>query len=191
LRWVAREPTFTFRAVAAAKDDPLRDPYRDVLGAFGSNVRASYLEQRGDDWYVWPALTPTKMGWPEKNAYLKVKAHRIQSKDIRGYTHFNSSNYRPGWYDVTFDLEFRQGKRGRFVSISQIGSRDASYEYRGTLVCSGNMLETGQTGQKSPRKNHALLLLPDGKARPLKIRSQSVQGNCSRSSLAGSIPRIG
>lgn len=175
MRWVAQEPTFTFRAVAAARDDPLRDPYQEALGRYGSKVRAGYLMKEGDDWQIWPAQTPEMRGWPEKNAYLKVKEHQIRSRDIPGYRHLNSPNYRPQWHDVSFDLAFRRGKRGRYISISQIGSRDAGFKYRGTLVCSGNMLETAKEEQESPRRNHALVLLPHDKAKPLKISRQSVE----------------
>jgi len=175
MRWVGREPTFTFRAVAASKDDPLRDPYQDVLGRFGSNVRAGYLEQEGDDWYVQPALTPTAMGWPEKSPYLKVKEWQIKSEDILGYLRLDSPDYRPQLHKVSFDVEFRSGEQGRYVSISQIGSREAGYKYKGVLVCSGNMMETAHKGQKVRRRNHALVLAHDEKARRLKIRLQVVE----------------
>jgi cold shock CspA family protein len=43
------------------------------------------------------------------------------------------------------------------------------------LVCSGNMLETSKPGQQSPRRNHALVLMPDNRAQPLRIRPEAVQ----------------
>jgi CRISPR-associated protein (TIGR03986 family) len=175
MRWVGREPTFTFRAVAAAKDDPLRDPYQDALGRYGDKVRAGYLERRGEEWSIKPALTPEALGWPERGAYLKVKERQIKAKDISGYLRFNSSNYHPQWHKVSFDTDFRRGKRGRYVYISQIGSPQSGHQHQGVLVCSGNMLETAQKGQTSPRKNHALLLTPDKKASALKIAPQAVE----------------
>ena len=175
VRWVGKEPTFTFRAVAASKDDPLRDPYRDVLGPFGANVRAGYLRKEGDDWLVEPALTPQSQGWPERSAYLKVKERQIDAKAISGYLRFNSADYRPQLHEVTFDVGFGTGQSGRYAYITQIGDPKAGYRYKGVLVCSGNMLETGKPGQKSPRKNHALVLAKDPKARSLKIRSQAVE----------------
>lgn len=175
MRWVGKEPTFTYRAVAASKDDPLRDPYRDVLGAFGANVRAGYLRREGDDWFVDPALTPQSQGWPEKSAYLKVKEQRIHSEAIPGFLRFNSDDYRPQLHEVTFDIGFGTGRSGRYAYVTQIGDAKAGYKYKGILVCSGNMLETGKLGQKSPRKNHALVLAEDPRARPLKIRPQAVE----------------
>lgn len=157
MRNVDNKPAFTFRAVAASKDDPLRDPYRDVIGAFGRNVKTGYLKQRGDKWFVHPALTPQEMNWPEQNAYLKVKEHQIGSQDIPNFIRMNSSGYRPQIHLVSFNIGFGQGKRGKYVAIRQIG-KPGQYSSQGVLVCSGNMLETQATGQKSPRKNHALLL---------------------------------
>lgn len=175
MRWVGKEPTFTFRAVAASRDDPLRDPYRDVIGAFGANVRAGYLRREGDDWFVEPALTPQSQGWPEKSAYLKVKERQIDNRAIPGFLRFNSEGYRPQLHDVTFDVGFGAGQSGRYVYITQIGDGKAGYKYKGVLVCSGNMLETGKSGQRSPRKGHALVLARDSRARPLKVRPQAVK----------------
>jgi len=175
MRWVAQEPTFTFRAVAASQDDPLRNPYQDALGRYGRNVRAGYLEKRGEDWYVQPAVTPEAMGWPERNAYLKVKEHRISPKAIPGYLRLNSQNYRPQLHPVSFDVAVQPGKQGEYVAITQIGDRNAGYKHEGMLVCSGNMLETNPENRPSPRKSHALVLPPDPKAKMLKIRPQSVK----------------
>lgn len=177
VRWIGKEPVFTFRAVAAAKDDPLRDPYRDVLGPFGRNVRAGYLERVGSDWYVRPALLPDNdMGWPERSAYLKVKERQIGSSDIPGYIRLNSADYHPQLHRVSFDIAVAQGKRGRYVRLNQIGPRDAGYEHDGVLVCSGNMLETGSARQKSPRRNHALVLAPNPDPRTrIRISQQALE----------------
>lgn len=176
VRWVGSEPTFTFRAVAAARDDPLRRPYEEVMGRYGRNVRAGYLEQRGDEWYILPAITPESIGLPEQSAYLKVKERDISTGAIPGYVRLNSPDYRPGYYEVTFDMEVRRGGRGSFVAIRNVGAPEAGHkhQYHGTLVCSGNMLETNDTGELR-RKNHALLFPNDPKAKPLKISSQTVR----------------
>ncbi len=193
MRWVGKEPTFTFRAVAASRDDPLRGPYNDVLGAFGANVRTGYLRKDGDDWFVDPALTPQSQGWPEKSAYLKVKERQIDSRAIPGFLRFNSDNYRPQLHEVTFDVGFGTGESGRYAYVTQLGDSNAGYKYKGVLVCSGNMFETGKQDKgsssrsqvvasgtedrrkRSPRKNHALVLAKDSRARPLKIRPQAVE----------------
>ena len=173
MRWTAAEPTFTFRAMAAAKDDPLKLPYENALGRFGRNVQAGYLQWDGNHWYIHPALTPEKLNMPEKQlGYLKVKEKNIGSSDIPDFKRFNSSKYHPGWYPVSFSAESREGKRGRYVAVSQIGPREARYQHPGVLVCSGNMTETGGD---SPRKNYALVLGPDRKAKPLRIPKQVIQ----------------
>ncbi len=175
MRWVGREPSFTFRAVAAGNDDPLRNPYQDVLGRFGANVQAGYLIQKDDEWYVQPALKPAAMGWPERSSYLKVKERQIPDRAIPSLIRLNSANYRPQIHVVSFSAAVQTGQKGRYTAVTQIGDHRAGYPYQGTLVCSGNMLETGKAKQLSPRKNHALVLDVDPKAKRLKIRAEAVQ----------------
>ncbi len=173
MRWVGAEPTFTFRAVAASRDDPLRQPYEEIMGRYGSNVRAGYLVRLQDDWYIHPAKHPERFGFSERNPYLKIKERQIKANAIPGYVRFNSPRYRPGYYEVSFEAESRRGKRGNYTAVSQIGTPDAGYRYRGYLVCSGNMLETSQD-RDSPRKSHALVLEPDERARSVKIPQQVI-----------------
>jgi CRISPR-associated protein (TIGR03986 family) len=175
MQWVTDQQRYSYRAVAAARSDPLRDPYRSAVGAFARNVQAGYLFKRGDTWYALPALAPQARGWPEKGAYLKVKERRVLEAGLPGYIDLNSPRYRPQLHDVSFDVEVRQGKRGSYAWISHIGPADAGHAHRGMLVCSGNMLETSKPGQKSPRRNHALVLMPDNRAEPLKIRPEAVR----------------
>ena len=173
MRWVAGEPTFTFRAVAASRDDPLRQPYEEIMGRYGRNVRAGYLVQLGEEWYIHPAKHPETLGFSERNPYLKVKERQIKANAISGYVRLNSPRYHPGYYTVSFEAESRRGKQGRYTSVSRIGKPDAGYRYRGVLVCSGNMLETNQSG-KSPRKSHTLVLEPDPRALPVQIKQQVI-----------------
>lgn len=192
-RWVAEEPTFTFRAVAASRDDPLRTLYDDALGRYGGNVKAGYLHRQGDDWYIQPAALPETLNLPERGAYLKVKERQIQAKAIPGFVRFDSSRYRPGYYPVSFEAEPRRGRRGPYTAVTRIGAPDDGYRHKGTLVCSGNMTETqrkssdGITKKKqessSPRKNHALLLAADKRAKRLRIQTQAI-----RDYLAGLTP---
>lgn len=175
MRYVSPTPTFTFRAVAAAADDPLRDPYREVIGAFARNVRAGYLQKRGEEWWIEPASLPSSLNLAEKGAFLKVKERDISAKAIPNLLRFNSPAYRPQYHPVTFDVETRRGKQGPYSAITRIGSRQAGYQYEGVLVCSGNMMESGQQGQKSPRKNHALILAKDNRAPAIKIDRQAIQ----------------
>jgi CRISPR-associated protein (TIGR03986 family) len=164
-----------FRAVAAPKDDPLTDPYRQTLGRFGSNVRAGYLVRVGDEWEVRPAKRPADVGWrEEKKAYLTVKEKIIADDVIPGFIPLNSPGYRPQYHHVSFNVEKRRGKRGQFIAVTQIGSPGKGYPHRGVLVCSGNMLETGGEETVSPRRAHALVLEADDSAKRLKINVQAV-----------------
>jgi CRISPR-associated protein (TIGR03986 family) len=182
IRWVAKQPTFTYRAVAAKNDDPLREPYNQALGRFGSRVRAGYLEQRDDKWFIRPAKTPQDMGWPERTCYIKVREKLIGGGDIKDYIRFDSPNYKPQWHRVGFDGFAAKGQAGRrfspsFFKIAQIGQPEGKYTYRGVLVCSGNMKETGKAGKKpSPRRNHALILEPAGERTTLlEIPQQTIR----------------
>lgn len=177
MRWVGKEPTFTFRAVAASRDDPLRDPYRQVIGAFGRNVRAGYLVQREDDWYVQPALTPREIGLPSDEAFLKIKENNISGRDLPKYVRLDAPNYRPQIHHVRFDAETRRSQRGDYVAVSRLAAaKESSLPREDYLVCSGNMKEaSGSKEQRSPRKSHALVLMPSERARTLKIRPQVIQ----------------
>jgi len=174
MRWVGAEPTFTFRAVAASRDDPLRQPYEDIMGRYGGNVRAGYLVRMGEKWVIHPARRPQDLGFSERNPYLKVKERQIQATAITGYVRLNSPRYRPAYYPVSFEGEARQSKRGSFTAITRIGDARAGYRYKGVLVCSGNMLETNTSGE-SPRKSHTLVLEPDPRAHPLPIQKQVIE----------------
>jgi CRISPR-associated protein (TIGR03986 family) len=174
VKWVGDDLKITFRAVAAARDDPLKGPYEQVLGRFGQNVRAGYLLKKYDRWYVQPALQPGDLGWPGRDAYLKVKDRQIPAGAIPDLIRFDASDYRPQYHEVSFDVEIRKGKRGKYVTISQIGPVKAGYGYRGMLVCTGNMLETGKSDQPSRRKNYALVLARNRQVSPLKVGEQSI-----------------
>jgi CRISPR-associated protein (TIGR03986 family) len=178
MRWVGRKPTFTFRAVAASRDDPLREPYRGVIGAFGRNVSAGYLVRRGDDWWIQPALTPKQMGWPSDDAFLKVKDRSINGRDLPAYIRLDDPRYRPQIHPVRFNVEVRRSERGSYPAVSQIvADKGSSLPFEGRLVCSGNMKEASKDrpDQRSPRRSHALVLLPDEKARTLKVRRQAME----------------
>lgn len=170
IRWVTNEPPFFFRAVAAPNEDPLREPYKQVLGAFGKHVRAGYLKKgsRGE-WMVQPAKTPKEMGWPDQAAYLKVKERIIDKKALPHLIRFDNKEYHPQFHFVSFEVETPKGKRGLHITI---GDRNANYEHEGVLVCSGNMAETN--AQSSKRSSHALVLEANSKAKALPISKQAL-----------------
>ena len=180
MRWVAAEPSFTFRAVAASKDNPLREPYNRVLGSFGANVRAGYLKKDGKFWYIQPALAPSRLKIDEPKSYCPVKEPIIQARQIPGFKRFNDvGNYEPGYYPVTFTL----GKVGNNTLVKEVGGPEAGLTYRGCLVSSGNMLENEQAAAKegkgvrpaaSPRKKHSLVLERDPQASRLPVDPDAI-----------------
>lgn len=175
VRWVADQPKMFFRAVAASKFDPLREPYNKMIGRFAKNVRAGYLlydDQNNEPyggWYIMPARK-----WPTGEAYIRIKDKDIQSFGLEGYIDFNDENYRPQIHAVSFEPETKHGKRGNYVKINALGSRN-TYRIKGNLVCAGNMLEGGDVEKKqSPRARQVLMLLPDSKKQAVKIPPQVI-----------------
>ncbi|MBI2941461.1 MAG: TIGR03986 family CRISPR-associated RAMP protein [Chloroflexi bacterium] len=168
---MTNEPALTFRAVAAGRDDPLRGPYEQALGKFGRNVLAGYLTQRSNGWFIQPALKPT-VG---TDSYLKVIDRQIRSEDIPELKRFNDPHYRPQYHEVSFDVENRVGRHGPYPFVSRIGRPEKHHSQRGVLICTGNMRETGDMTQLSPRRNYALVLQRDAQAAPLTIPEQVVR----------------
>ena len=167
-----------YRAVAAETDDPLREPYDQILGKYGRNVKVGYVENIDSKWYVRPAKEPAELGLPKsEGAYLKIKESSIPTSAIPGFIRFNDSkDYRLQYHPVSFDLQQRKDKRGRpYTAITNIGTPEKNYRYRGMLVCSGNMLETSDGNEKSPRSKHALVLDKDENAKTVEIPSYVVQ----------------
>ena len=174
MRWVNNVPKVTFRAVAASREDPLSEPYRNMIGPFSRNVLAGYWKRTEDgEWEIQPALQPKAIGLPERAAYLKVKEASIPSGAIKDFVRFNNKNYWPNWYEVSFSASSGRGRTGPYVRIEQIGDRDAKYTHVGTLVCTGNMIESLDENRRSrrrneviesPRRKHALVLAenPEG-----------------------------
>ena len=139
---------------------------------------AGYLVRRGDDWYVQPALTPKQMGWPSDDAFLKVKERNINSRELSAYIRLDDPRYRPQIHAVRFNVEVRRNERGSFPAVTQIAARKGSnLQYEGRLVCSGNMKEAAKEKENrpSPRRSHTLVLMPDEKAKALRIREQTIK----------------
>lgn len=158
-----------FRAVAADKTDPLKHPYEKILGRYGSNVKAGYLEwdKEKKRWYIKPARRHGQ------DAYAKVKDEtkydNVPVSGVEGMKRFNHPEYHVQYHDVTFKSK---GRHITHVQTAPPGERD------GVLVCSGNMAETQGNGNQrvnSPRKNYALVLNPDPNAKRIPIDDQAVR----------------
>ncbi|MEZ4726041.1 MAG: TIGR03986 family CRISPR-associated RAMP protein [Caldilineaceae bacterium] len=159
IEWVTDSQKITFRSVAAPNDDPLKDPYEKILGKYGRNVRTGYLRKIGERWWIQPAKTPQQLGLAEQDKpYLQVKKSHLVEGDIPNLLFFDDANYRPQYHAVCFKAEARRGQKGSYT-FYQVGNPDKQYIYKGTLVCTGNMDETG--GGNTPRKKYAIVLEAD------------------------------
>ncbi len=170
---VTDQARMTFRAVARQK--PLDKPYEEALGKYGKKVKAGYVQQRGDRWYIQPAHTPRSVGLPEKKAYLTVKDHQVREEDLPGFIPFNHPDYQPQYHRVGFDAEIRHGKRGKYVWVANVAAPDVGGECEAMLVGTGNMAETADDASKTPRKRYALVLPPNRKAQAIPIAEQAVE----------------
>lgn len=159
----------SFRAVAAPARDPLKSPYDEVIGKYGKHVRAGWLKKIGDEWFILPALTPHDIGLRTQEPFLKIKETHIPAEAIPELIRLNDSRYRPQYHPISFDAEMRSGARGSNPMIVSIGGPSLGYKNRAVLICSGNMLETGDETSTSPRRKHAIVLSPNLKAKRLKI----------------------
>ena len=169
---VTDQPKITFRAVAAAYDDPLSRPYKNAL----NDVKVGYLEKRGDAWYVHPAQRPANLGLPEKDPFLKVKDQPDLNQTIPRLIRFRQDGYRPQYHEVRFDCKFPENKRGgkKYVRVLNIGGLNSAGKYAGVLVCSGNMAESG-VASSSKRKTYVLILERDRKSVSIPIPQQVIK----------------
>jgi CRISPR-associated protein (TIGR03986 family) len=144
---VTDRPRYFYRAVAAKMDDPLARPYREQL----RNVRAGYLVQRGREWFIQPARAIGNEG------YLKAREQDIPP--ALGLIRLNNPSYHLKIIPISFTTKklkpSPRNPQGRLV-IDLVGP-PGKYSEQGMIVTSGNMLETGGSRQRSPRKNHAVI----------------------------------
>jgi CRISPR-associated protein (TIGR03986 family) len=175
---------FYFRAVAADSADPLKKPYQEIIGANAKNVHAGYLEQDSTGWYVRPAKTPKQVdGQLSKDRYLKIRKDAIQNGSVKIYLNrfvgLDEPNYKPQYYDVTFNvgqiwyINQKEKELKQPVSANEIGTADHKLPYSGTLVTTGNMLETDDGTKVSPRRN--VYLIPEVSSHErIKLNDQAV-----------------
>jgi len=182
MRWVGNIPTFTFRAVAAQADDPLKDPYKSVVGNMAANVYTGYLVKDGEKWFVQPALTPKESGLNAKERFLKIDEEDIS---VNGFIKFNQDKYIPQVINVSFEHGQQKSKRIELQRKAErtgkkktrlsyiVKEAGASLKFSGVLVTSGNMKETGTA--KSPRFKHCIVMPKNTRAKRLEIPEQVVK----------------
>nr|MCU0490915.1 TIGR03986 family CRISPR-associated RAMP protein [Chloroflexaceae bacterium] len=141
-------PRFFFRAVAAQRDDPLAAPYKSQL----RNVRAGYIEHRNGQWFIRPARAING------ETFIKVREQDIPP--TLGLIRLNSPNYKLQLIPVSFTTKrlkpSPRSPQGR--TVVELIDKPGMHPESGWIVTSGNMTETGGSGQRSPRKNHAVVL---------------------------------
>ncbi|RRR76900.1 MAG: TIGR03986 family CRISPR-associated RAMP protein [Candidatus Viridilinea halotolerans] len=160
---VTERPRFFYRAVAAKTDDPLATPYRSQL----RNVKAGYITQRGGGWAIVPAKP---IG---TDSFIKVRERDVPA--TLGLVRMHDPSYRLQRIAVSFT--HKRTPNGRTV-VDLIGPPGV-HEYAGTLVTSGNMLETGRPGQRTQRKNHVVVPDAGANANPIPIAPQAVEDYCN------------
>jgi len=166
-----------YRAVAASKSDPLKEPYDNVLGEHGGEVRAGYLEEQGGSWCVHPARRKPHPSGALEQSFIKVEDDLAEKSldHLSDFTGFDHPKYEPQYVPVTY--EYKKVKKWYYkataLSAKENHPSGDDHSFEGVLTSSGNMNETG--GGSSPRRYHALVMERDPGASPLKISDQAVR----------------
>jgi CRISPR-associated protein (TIGR03986 family) len=164
---------FFFRAVAADKDDPLKDEYVKYLGNQGRNVKAGYLKFKANKWFIHPAKDIRNF------PFVWIKENKVISSDITGYIPLSNisddtQKYRPQYF-INISFGNIQTKNNRQFA-QDISSNSQTYEYIGVLLTSGNMLESSTIDTTDvKRKNHCLIREPDNDQNPIPIDDDAIQ----------------
>jgi CRISPR-associated protein (TIGR03986 family) len=178
MRWVSASPTFTYRAVAAESQDPLRNPYRKAIK---DKVKAGYFKKIGEDWFIQPAKTPKESGF-NKNRDPYIKIDDADIKNLPGFVHIGAKDYCPQIYEIGFDdngprvpTKKNPGKNRKSYNV---GIKDGKFLYKGVLVCSGDMNETGEERKgksETNRAKHYIFMPPKLEAKPIPVPDQVIQ----------------
>ncbi|QFS51964.1 TIGR03986 family CRISPR-associated RAMP protein [Nostoc sphaeroides] len=164
---------FFFRAVAAEKDDPLKDEYIMHLGKQGKNVKAGYLQKQGDKWFIRPAKTI------DNYPFVWIKEKTVIKSKFSGYIAIeNISDDKPQYkpqYFINISFEDIQTNNGRKFA-QKISSNSQTYDYNGVLLTSGNMLEGAIVlPDEVKRKNHCLIREPDPDLALIPVDDNAIQ----------------
>jgi CRISPR-associated protein (TIGR03986 family) len=161
---VSEQQHFFFRAVAADKNDPLKDEYQKYVKP--KNIKAGYLVQRPNGWFIRPAMPV------DEAPFVWVKEDKLRS--ISGFIPMNNlSEYRPQYLiNISFQDPYLKNTR-RFAG--KVSSNCTTYKYQGVVVTSGNMLEGGNNPGDLKRQNHCIIREPNPKAEPIQICEDAIQ----------------
>ena len=165
---VSDKQHFFFRAVAADRDDPLKEEYKKYVKP--KNIKAGYLVERQDDWFIRPAM-------PVDDApFVWVKEDKLRS--ISGLIPMNNlSEYRPQYFiNISFQDIYTKNTR-RFAG--KVSSNCTTYQYQGVVVTSGNMLEGGSNPGDLKRQNHCIIREPNPNAELIPISKDAILDYCS------------
>jgi CRISPR-associated protein (TIGR03986 family) len=155
---------FFFRAVAADKDDPLKEEYKKYVKP--KNIKAGYLVERQEGWFIRPAKPV------EEAPFVWVKEDKLRS--IPGFIPMsNLSDYQPQYFiNISFqDIHTKNTRR----FAGKVSSNCTTYKYQGVAVTSGNMLEGGTNPADLKRQNHCLIREPNPKAELIPISEEAIQ----------------
>ncbi len=172
---VSEHQKLFFRAVAADKEDPLKDIYKSLLKK--ETLKAGYLVKRNDAWYIRPAKKVE-----DKYFFIYIKEKDIEGK-VDNFICMKSLDYTPQ-YRQNISFEDLYNKNGRRCA-KKISSDCKRLDYIGVLVTSGNMLENTNLDNeqqreiklksKEGRKYHYLVGIPDEKSKLIKINDDAVK----------------
>ena len=177
IKYVSNKPTFTFRAVAAESEDPLKKPYTDAVN---KEIKAGFFEKTEEAWYIHPALALNALGIVEKKtAFLKINDEDIEEKDVPGFIHIGSPGYIPQIFEVSFAKnseitgadDDESERRDKFLLSSDL----MKYPNHGFLVCSGDMNENSSGEKKTNRKKHYLIMPKDINSKAIPVPEQVIQ----------------
>lgn len=161
---VSNNQRLFFRAVA-------NDPNKDSLAAEYKRfvkpdiVKAGYLRQEGDAWYIHPAkhVAGVTFAWV-----------RESSLSLPNLVKFDYDDYRPQYIPVSYSgVNKDNSDRAKRIFAQNVAVPDMYPSKQGILVTSGSMKLT--SGTKSPRRNHCLVFEVDSNAKRLRIDSVAIQ----------------
>lgn len=165
---VSEQQHFFFRAVAADKDDPLKEEYKKYIKP--KNIKAGYLVERQDGWFIRPAMAV------DDAPFVWVKEDKLRA--ISGFISMSDlSKYRPQYFiNISFQDIYTKNNR-RFAG--KLSNNCTTYQYQGVVVTSGNMLEGGTNPDDLKRKNHCIVREPNTNTELIPISEYAIRHYCS------------